>query len=108
LEGEITWWGRAEFALEDVLAIAGKAATPGSRIMFEDFDYSFPPYGTSVYEILLDGPGGHLRRSIDAAGRPLARPQSCRRHRLNGCANKRTFGSPAAGRSSRHTLDGER
>src|SRR5690606_21208480 len=33
IDGEITWYGGAEFALEDFLAIIGHAATPGSRIV---------------------------------------------------------------------------
>jgi hypothetical protein len=71
LEGEITWYAGAEFALDDFLAIIGRAATPGSRIVFEDYDYSFPPDGTYIYEILFDGAGGHLRRFLVSAGRPV-------------------------------------
>jgi hypothetical protein len=73
LEAEVTWYGGAEFALDDFCAIVGRAAAPGDHTTVEDYDYSFPPDGTYIYDIVFDGEGGHVTEFLIEAGRPVRR-----------------------------------
>jgi hypothetical protein len=74
LDAEVTWYGGADFALDDFRAIVGRAASSGDHITVEDYDYSYPPDGTYIYDIVFNGEGGHVAKFLIEAGRPVREP----------------------------------